>query len=119
MTGLLGLSSVPGSPEAQAAAPGGMLTWIPPTLQNLLHIPFYAGLAALASLALSRELPVSARAMGGFALAAAFGILDEAYQSLIPGRFPSATDWSLDALGALAGALFIGHRAARPPRPRR
>lgn len=46
----------------------------------------------------------------GWALAliagAAVGAMDECYQKLVPGRFPSVFDWMADACGAAIGSAL-------------
>lgn len=48
-------------------------------------------------------------------IGSAFGILDENYQRLIPGRTPDLWDWVLDTIGVLIAALvgnyFINKKA--------
>ena len=45
MLAIFGLSSVPGVIPEDAPAPYQIFNWAPPQVQNLLHIPVYAGLA--------------------------------------------------------------------------
>ena len=85
-------------------APGGWDASISPGLQNLLHVPVYAGLVFLAAWAVP-----AARRWGGLALLAAVccacGVALEFAQGYIPGRTGTATDALLNAAGAVLGLL--------------
>lgn len=108
MLGILGLSSIPGIPrEVTDGAPMG---WLFPTVSNLLHIPLYAGLAAVCALALVRAAGMGATlaAVLAVVIATAFGVIDEAYQVLTPGRYASLGDVLANAFGATLGsAVFL------------
>lgn len=86
------------------------------------HLAEYAGLAFLLAWALRRSgvSPALVAAAVAFAGASAFGILDEQYQRLIPGRDPSMEDFAADAVGAALGALAALALAVltEPPRER-
>ena len=88
-----------------SGALGGWDTAISPTLQNALHVPAYAGLAVLASLAAGR--PSLARlvliALACFAL----GVLLECAQAHVPGRTGSVSDALHNLAGAVVGCLAI------------
>ncbi len=79
-----------------------MVTWVPPALQNLLHVPLFAGLAWLWCWALEAW---PARAPGVIAglVTAAYGVVDELHQAFVPGRYGSLTDMSLNIVGAAVG----------------
>lgn len=65
-------------------------------------------LAAAALLASRPRAGVPGLIMAAIALIAAFGIADEAFQLLTPGRTgASPQDWIADTLGATAGALLV------------
>jgi VanZ family protein len=85
---ILGLSSIPARDLPGPGFPG---------LDKALHFMVYAIFGILL-----------ARAGRGFAVAwcvgMAWGILDEYYQSFVPGRSPDGTDWIADALGVAFGA---------------
>jgi VanZ family protein len=100
MAALFLLSSIPGdiSPDRPL---GAAFQWVSPGVQNLLHVPLYAGLAlswlwALAPSSLEHRTRLTIAAL----LTIAWGILDEAHQSFVPGRYPSWTDILLNLLGA-------------------
>ncbi len=88
------------------------LAIMPPTLQNLLHIPAYGLLAFLWRWSLDRYLAARAATCLAFILAAGFGVFQECYQSLIPGRFASLMDVIFNAIGVGIG-LWLFHRLAR------
>ena len=98
------VSSIPADLEAPQASSFG---WVPPALQNLLHIPLYGLLAVLWFRALV-ALNVPGRWPFILALFFSFtyGLLDEWHQSFVPGRFASLTDVSLNLLGVVLGLCF-------------
>lgn len=111
---IIALSSIPGStaPVAQSSPTG----WIPPFVANALHVPVYAGLAFLWAHALIRANGMTPRqaALLAFAIAAAFGALDEFYQGLVPGRTTALMDWLADTAGAAVGStLYLGRHQWR------
>ena len=115
MATLLMLSSVPGRGEESPAS--AILEWLAPSWQNLLHIPLYGGLAAswlwaLATLPLGR----TARLAATLLLTLCWAAVDELYQSSVPGRYGSATDLALNAVGAGLVVLWARWRqgAAAP-----
>lgn len=100
---ILAVSSIPAQsmPEAEEL-------W---RLDKLIHATEYALFATL----VHRALRLSSRARNLFALAivsalacGAFGVLDELYQSTVPGRDSSI----LDALADLVGASFASFASA-------
>jgi VanZ family protein len=98
------LSSLPGTPLPDDPAAYALFYWISPSLQNALHVPAYAALAFAWRWALAAWLrPGPARAIGAFAIACAYGVLDEWHQSFVPGRYASLTDIALDVAGAVVG----------------
>ena len=86
--------------------PENLLWHIPAALQNLLHVPAYAVLAASWCLILPRwrEWRVSALIV---LLCVAFGALDEWHQSFIPGRQADLHDLVRDAMGATFGLGIV------------
>ncbi|RMH44598.1 MAG: teicoplanin resistance protein VanZ [Deltaproteobacteria bacterium] len=97
---ILAVSSIPASRMPQSPT-----LW---SFDKLLHAGEYFVLGALLARALSlgppRVDPVIAVAISAI-VCAAFGAVDEAYQSLTPGRSSSPWDAVADAVGAAAGAL--------------
>jgi VanZ family protein len=96
---ILALSSIP-----SRALPSGVL-W---RYDKLIHAAEYAVLGALVyrGLLIGTGLGGRARVAVAFLAAALFGCLDEAYQSLTPGRHSSVWDALADAVGAGFGVAL-------------
>ncbi len=98
---ILWLSSLP----PQELPDTAFLFW-----DKLNHFVAYAigGWLAAAAVRTSRpRLGVAVALVVGVVLIAAFGILDEAFQTLTPGRTGGdVDDWVADVLGAITGALL-------------
>jgi len=109
------LSSLPGTPFPDDPALYAVFYWLPPSVQNALHVPAYAVLSWASWWALGAWLRVpSARAISACAIATAYGVFDEWHQSFVPGRYASLTDVTLNVAGAVLGiwlAAWIGSRA--------
>ncbi|MDH3314181.1 MAG: VanZ family protein [Gammaproteobacteria bacterium] len=127
MAVLYWLSSLPGRPLLDDPALYAVFYWVPPSVQNALHIPAYAALAWAWHWALGAWLRVPvARAIGACAIASAYSIFDEWHQSVVPGRYASLTDVTLDVAGAVLGvwlaawiesrARFVKNRSHKWPR---
>lgn len=113
MAVLYWLSSLPGTPLPEDAALYALFYWVPPSVQNALHLPAYAALAWAWRWALGAWLRVSsARAIGACAIASAYGAFDEWHQSFVPGRYASLTDVVLNVAGAALG-IWLAARASR------
>ena len=96
------LSSIPGEPTNNSN-PSFLLSLIPSSLQNLLHIPLYAGLTScllwvLAPIGQKKPIYIIV-----FSACLAFAVSDEAHQIYVPGRFGSLSDVVLDAVGIILG----------------
>lgn len=96
-------SSLPGT-----LGGGGVLPAVPSALHNLLHVPAYALLAASWHVALPSRRSGRTLLLIGL-LTVGYGVLDEWYQSFVPGRECSAADLLRDAIGAAVG-IFAVHR---------
>src|SRR5690606_15946343 len=96
---IVAVSSMPAG-----ALPGGGL-W---RIDKLIHAGEYGGRGALVyrGFVLATELSRRRGAAVACALAAAVGAADELFQSLSPGRFPSAGDALADAIGAAFGVAL-------------
>ena len=107
------LSSIPGDSPG-----GGLLGFVAPQVQNLLHIPLFALLAWSWCLALGRPSTTLATVvMLAASISAAWAILDELHQYYVPGRFASLTDITLNLTGVVVG-LLIYTASTRSSAPR-
>jgi hypothetical protein len=115
MSVLYWLSSLHGTPLPDDPALYVVFYWVPPSVQNALHVPAYAALAWAWCWALGAWLRVPvARAIGACAIASVYGVFDEWHQSFVPGRDASLTDVTFDVAGAVLGiwlAAWILSRA--------
>ncbi len=113
MAVLYGLSSLPGTPLPDDPALYALFYWLPPSVQNALHVPAFAALAWAWRWALGAWLRVSiVRAIAAIAIASAYGVFDEWHQSFVPGRYASLTDVVLDVAGAALG-IWLAAWASR------
>ena len=110
MAGIFALSSVPDD----GSGTGVVALFAQPALQNLLHVPLFAGLCWVWQRAL-RARGVAARraALWAAAIAVGFGALDEVHQSFVTGRYGTATDALLNAVGAAAVVAWVWMRTRR------
>jgi len=102
MGGIYWLSSIPGNIDLDEGGFYRIISWVPPTLQNLLHIPLFGVLAWLWYQTLrcwftSQRVLLSL----SFLLAVGYGVIDEFHQLQVPGRYASLTDIALNTLGIL------------------
>lgn len=106
---IFALSSVPGTASPVDGDPA-MFAWLPANVQNMLHAPVFGMLAWLWQRAF-RQFGVSASfgAVAAVVITISYGAVDEWHQSFVPGRMPSLTDLSLDAVGACL-AVLIGNQ---------
>lgn len=108
---ILALSTIPGGgPDPAAAEPPW---WLSPVVTNFLHVPLYAGFALAWAVALTVAAGMTSRraAVLMLMLVAGFGVLDELYQGMIPGRNSTLGDWLADTFGAVIGCvLFLWYR---------
>ena len=81
---------------------------IDPGLQNLLHIPVYALLAFLWFKSFSHsKYSIKIIVLLSFLIALAYGIVNEFYQLLIPGRYFSLSDILFNFIGVFLGCLLV------------
>jgi len=97
MAALFLLSSIPDDSDI-----GRRILFPPPAIQNLLHVPVYAGLTWIWWRAFARTAVLWAAA-----IATSYGVLDEIHQMYVPGRFASVTDALLNAAGAAAVVAWV------------
>jgi len=79
-----------------------------PTSDKLLHMAVFGLMAVFVAMALHRpRRPFTwKRALIAIAITCAYGAVDEAYQSAVPGRFGSSADALADALGAILAVCW-------------
>ena len=114
MAGIYWLSSIPGEVDPESPLLSGIISWTPPAVQNLLHVPLFGILAWL----WYRTLDVWKMRHGlalitAFLLAAGFGVFDEWHQLHVPGRYASLTDMALNTLGAILMLWLITWRESQ------
>jgi hypothetical protein len=110
MAGIYWLSSIPGEVDPESPLLSGIISWTPPAVQNLLHIPLFGILAWLWYRTLySINMQHGLALITAFLLAAGFGVFDEWHQLDVPGRYASFTDIALNCAGVLL-ALWWVHR---------
>lgn len=85
-------------PEGNDNTLGGI--WLPPLVQNSLHIPAFGVLAATWLWALDFGSSATNPALLAWVLTTAYGVVDEVHQAYVPGRTSSLEDVLLDAVGA-------------------
>ena len=85
---------------------------VSPTIQNVLHIPVYGLLALLWIFTLrTHGFNEYKNVWAAILLSSAYGGLMEFYQTWVPGRVPSTTDFFVNVAGIL---LFVWiYRASR------
>ena len=81
MGGIYWLSSIPGNIDPEEAALYGIISWTPPALQNLLHIPLFGILAWLWYRTLGCWFASRRILLGlSFLFTAGYGVIDEYHQ---------------------------------------
>jgi len=114
---IAGLSSIPGDPRHIPKTFDFML-WVPPNIQNLLHIPLYAGFAWIWCRNLQRmALPVRQSTIIAFALSMLFGIIDEWHQTFVAGRYGTALDVLFNFVGIILGVAICKIQTRNAPVP--
>lgn len=120
MVGIWMLSSLPGGSAERLTG----LEWLEsPTIQNVFHIPLFAGLAHLWAMNL-RKLDRSRPYAWAAVVTIGYGVIDEWHQAFVPGRYASMVDVGLDGAGAglavvlplLTSALASGGKKQRAGR---
>ena len=103
------------TPSPSGAPPPdlSMWEWITRKGAHILQFAMLGFLVACAAAAFQLPRP----ALIGWVVATMYGALDEAHQSLVPGRTAQATDVFIDAIGALVGVTawwyLARHRSQR------
>ena len=101
MAVLLILSAIPGTHSTE-----NTLMLVPPSVQNLAHVPAYGLFALLLIFNLRSSGTTRAQAVKtSITIAFLYGVAMELIQTLVPGRFPSVMDCFLNVAGIL---VFTG-----------
>lgn len=87
-----------------SSAPASML---PSGAPDFGHFIEYSVLGGLLFYALSPAQSIRKAVLLAVIVASLYGITDEMHQYLTPGRNPQVTDWLLDTVSALLGALVV------------
>lgn len=84
-----------------------------PFQDKVVHAILYGVLAALCARALRQGVGWSPRAalVGGWVIAAAYGVTDELHQLWVPLRSADPADWLADAVGAAIGLAALRRTA--------
>ncbi|MBT8143815.1 MAG: VanZ family protein [Gammaproteobacteria bacterium] len=98
---IFAVSSIPGDDESTST----LLGFIPPAVQNFLHVPIYALLTVL----WWRALQIAAATLVAILVSLGWGVIDELHQLYIPGRYASLTDITLNSIGVLLGWIGLSH----------
>ena len=107
MIGLFVLSSIPGPAQPGDSLLGRLVAQTPVSIQKLMHVLLYGGLAWLWFWTLEplKNEPAT-RWLLAFLLTAGYGAFNEWYQLHVPGRFGSCNDILLNSIGAIIGLLM-------------
>lgn len=97
------MSSIPGAVD-EGIEPLTVVLWLPPSVQNLLHVPLFGVLSwllcwAMRSWGIQRWIAITA----SIVVAVAYGFLDEWHQYYVPGRYAAASDMLFNSIGAVIG----------------
>ncbi len=112
--GLFALSSIQGTAEPDMGTIPTVFIWVPPKLQNTLHVPVFALLAWLWCWSLrSWTGRFAVRLTLASVLAGLYAVMDEWYQSTVPGRFASLGDLALNLIGIGLGLSLVVALARR------
>ncbi len=97
MLGLFALSSIPDNGDGEF-----FMGFVTPTIHNLFHIPAYGLLSLLWIFTLKGHgLSMQRSILVAILVSAAYGVVLEIVQIIIPGRFGSLTDFFLNLTGIL------------------
>ncbi|HDD05194.1 MAG TPA: VanZ family protein [Candidatus Aenigmarchaeota archaeon] len=110
---ILCLSSIPGGSKADLIFSYHLSS----SLQNLLHVPGFGLLAYLWMWTLRDRTNFTRGALFTLGITTLYGVLDELYQILIPGRIASLGDLLLNTAGVILGVgiySFLGRRGPSP-----
>jgi VanZ family protein len=95
------LSSIPGN--TPDSIPTFVLSLIPNSIQNLLHIPLFAGLSFSWIWAFNPpHIKAHQKSAALLLICISFAMLDELHQLNVPGRYASVSDLILDTIGIVS-----------------
>lgn len=99
-------SSIPGDDSTRFSS---FFDQINPGVQNLMHIPLFAGLTILWVLTLLNYKMILRKILFySFFISWSYGLFDEFHQFYVPGRYPGLIDVILNTLGiVLVLTIFI------------
>ena len=104
------LSSIPGE-LVDKSTTGFVLSIVPSSLQNLLHVPLYAGLSWSYIWASHRvKFNKSNKYAITFMACTLFAASDEIHQMNVIGRYGSLSDFVLDIIGISIGLLITEYK---------
>lgn len=107
------LSSIPGDATNPSSA-SIILSLVPSSLQNLLHIPLFAGFYLSYQWAFNpTSIAKGFTQLISVSACISFAALDELHQMTIPGRFASLSDFALDTLGVTTGLIVAKHKTLK------
>lgn len=110
MAGIYLLSSIPGDTSNPSSA-SIVLSLIPSSLQNLLHIPLFAGLFLAFQFAFNKTPITKITAqLTMICSCLIFAAFDEFHQMTVPGRFASLSDFSLNTVGIATGLYMTKNK---------
>ncbi len=99
------VSSIPGDDQAT----GRLLGFVPPAVQNLLHIPLFGLLAWTWCRALETPARHTWQVVAiAMPISIGWSIFDELHQLYVPGRYASLTDLGLNLTGIAIGVGWFG-----------
>ena len=99
------LSSIPGDESSPVSS---FFQNINPGLQNSLHIPLFAFLVVLWSVALQNyDLTNKFNLLISTCLSWIYSIFDELHQFFVPGRYPGFIDIVLNTIGIVVAAIYL------------
>ena len=105
MSAIFVLSSIPDDNSTIVAR---YYQQIIPGIQNLLHIPLFAGLTGLWILSLQNwNLSLKHLLLWSFLITCIYSLFDEFHQYFVPGRFPGLVDILLNTCGVVCTTVLF------------
>lgn len=109
---IFAFSSIPGDDSTRFSS---FFAQINPGLQNLMHIPLFAGLTILWIFTLlNYQMTWKRILIYSFLISWSYGLFDELHQFYVPGRYPGLIDVILNTLGiVIVLTIFIKFESLR------